>query len=445
MPPLTDKIRLALAKPPRRLRAKPSRGLRGGQTAIDRAGGDYGAGLIRGAALCTSGEAIGHDMWLDGEFLQQVVDGLAAKPGGVKCHFAHPSLSGDGLGTFLGRAKNAVLDGQVVRADVHLSATAHNSPDGDLAGYVLDLAQEDPAAFGVSIVYYVDVGAEDRFVAEHEDEEGEFVSPDPQNGDNLPHARLAELLAADVVDDPAANPDGLFHRHQQAATDADALLSYALGLSAQKPSLTTFAVDPDRAAQFVQRFLDAHHLTILEKSAMEKCEKCGADMPPDATKCPTCGAFVSQQSTAPKTPAAPHAGPSDPPPVETLPPADPVETDPPAVPAEPPAAPPVASQSAAKTGQNFLDAFGDRGGVWFAQGKTWDESQAAYAAELKAENESLRARIAGVEFGQSNGVSALPAEDSPQDNQAHVAAAFAGRLPENVARFAAGIQLPSRN
>jgi hypothetical protein len=37
----------------------------------------------------------------------------------------------------------------------------------------------------------------------------EFRSPDPRNVQNLPHARCAELHAADLVDDPAAT-DGMF-------------------------------------------------------------------------------------------------------------------------------------------------------------------------------------------------------------------------------------------
>jgi hypothetical protein len=37
----------------------------------------------------------------------------------------------------------------------------------------------------------------------------------------------------------------------------------------------------------------------------------------------------------------------------------------------------------AKTGADFLTAFGDLGGRWFAEGKTWDESQGLFTAHLQ--------------------------------------------------------------
>jgi len=44
-------------------------------------------------------------------------------------------------------------------------------------------------------------------------------------------------------------------------------------------------------------------------------------------------------------------------------------------------------------GQRFLEAFGDQGGVWFAQGKTFSEATDLYVAALKCENESLKQRL----------------------------------------------------
>lgn len=44
-------------------------------------------------------------------------------------------------------------------------------------------------------------------------------------------------------------------------------------------------------------------------------------------------------------------------------------------------------------GQRFLAAFGDRGGVWFAQGKSFDEARQLYIAELRAERDELADRL----------------------------------------------------
>src|SRR3990172_4108480 len=136
-----------IATKPRLLRAAPSRGAK---PIVEREGGDYGAGLIRQAAIVTRGEALGHWMWLDGIFVSTVQKQINASSRGIKARFAHPSLSADGLGTFLGRLKGAAGDEQKTYADLHFSKSSHNTPDGDLASYVMNLATEDSAAFGMS-------------------------------------------------------------------------------------------------------------------------------------------------------------------------------------------------------------------------------------------------------------------------------------------------------
>jgi hypothetical protein len=249
-----------IAAPPAMLRAAPARAAPG---RVDRP-----TRVIRDAAVVTRGEAIGHDLWLDAEFIAQVATAINASRAGIKARFTHPSLSSDGLGKFLGRVRDARLEGGVVRADLHLAEIASQSPDGDLAGYVMDLAEEDPAAFGVSVVFTRDEDAERRFAAAHQGDDGRFQSPDGDNTQHLPHARLARLWAADVVDDPAANPGGIFHRGDELAAEAERLAAYALGISDEHPGVTTFGIDADRVRQFAARFLAHHGLALTEVAAM---------------------------------------------------------------------------------------------------------------------------------------------------------------------------------
>jgi len=232
---------------------------------VDRTGGYDGAGVIHGASVITRGEAEGHYMWIDNEFNAAVAKQLDAAKRGVKMRFTHPSLSGDGLGSFLGRAMDAKQVGDQVTADLHFSQTAHNTPDGDLANYVMDLAENDPEAFGMSIVFRHDRGAEDKHTANNENEDGDFTSPDPANKSNLPHARLQSLKAVDVVDSPAANPSGLFHRGQELAEEAESLARFALGLTGERPATNHFSLDAERLASFTTRFLDQHGLAISRK------------------------------------------------------------------------------------------------------------------------------------------------------------------------------------
>ena len=259
MPATVDILR----EPSRLFRAPVARGI-APDAQIDPEGGAYGAGLIRQVAVITAGEALGHQMWIDRIMLEQVCDAINASSAGIKSRFAHPGLSGDGLGKALGRVRNATLDRDIVRADEHLYESAHETPDGDLAAYILKLAAEDPAAFGTSISFDPDDDAEAQFADQHFDEKGRFVSPDEANTHNYPHVRVAELVAVDMVDEPAANPDGLFHRGDRVAFDADAAIAYALGVTDDAPAEIMFGVSTSRVRGAVLRFLEARGLTLFD-------------------------------------------------------------------------------------------------------------------------------------------------------------------------------------
>jgi len=119
----------------------------------------------------------------------------------------------------------------------------------------------------------------------------------------------------------------------------------------------------------------------------------------------------------------------------------PVESKPAATPAETPAEP-VETKQSAKTGKDFLAAFGQQGAAWYVEGKTWDEAQKLHADALAEENKTLKAKLAGVQFGQETPVSSEPAADDPASR---ANSALAARLGDSVARFAAGIKLPGKN
>lgn len=337
-------------------RLAASRGLkaRGEDKPVDRTGGKSGAGIIRGVSIITRGEALGHRSWIDATTLQQVADSInAAGTKGVKSRFTHPGMSGDGLGSMLGHAIGpAEVRGNQVIADVHLSKSSHTAPQGDIGAYVMDLAEESPESFGTSIVFMHDRAAEDAFAdenqAEVESEDGkgrkrkgyEFRSPDPDNVNHYRHVRLKSLRAVDAVDEPAANPSGLFT--EKIPQQADALLSYALGLSSERPECSTFGVDADRASAFVARFLEARGLELREKQ-------------------------MASEKTAP-TPEAPKSE----------------------------AAPAVTRESFAAELKRYTDAFGaENGAKWFGEGKSmidcYAEHSKTQAAALKAAEDKAAA------------------------------------------------------
>lgn len=168
------------------------------RTDIARAGG---VGVMRDSAVINGFAVVTKGVTKDsrGEFddiaLDVIVElGNKARMG-VKSRFGHPNMSSTALGTFLGRVRNFRRDGDIVRADLHIDRTAFNTPDGDLAGYVLNFAQSDPEMFGASMVI------------SWEEEKRDEVDT---NGRELPpFIRVINLLSVDVVDDPAAN-NGFF-------------------------------------------------------------------------------------------------------------------------------------------------------------------------------------------------------------------------------------------
>jgi len=223
-------------------------------------------GIIKNVSVITMGEALGHANWIDEVFLEQVVECGKDTPKGFKARYTHPGLSADGLAKYIGRVRPPFRrEGNQVLGDLHLSKlVASSSPDGDLYEHVLNYAEEDPEAFGLSIVYYPDHGAEGRFQADHMDEDGDFKSPDSENNNNFPHARLADLEAVDMVGDPAANEKGLFSRGNILADEADRLTKYALGITEEQPEVTCFDADPGKVREWLQTYLKRNHLQVID-------------------------------------------------------------------------------------------------------------------------------------------------------------------------------------
>ena len=325
-----------------------------GSAIVERDGGMFGHGVIRGVSVITRGEALGHQTWIDAEFLNDVGGAINNAAQGIKARFTHPGLSSDGVGKKLGKLSDAWIENDQVFADLHFQEAATKTADGDLADYVMSLAEETPEDFGLSIVFEHDFEAANEHISQNTvTTHGReiYTSPDELNKDNYPHARLAKLRAGDVVDSPAANPNGLFSRGQEAAREGEQILEYALGLSDAKPETVCFNVDGDRVQQFVARFLSRHKLELVK----------GGDP-------------VSEESNEPTR-----------------------------------------EQFAAEL-KRYNEAFGEDGAKWFADGVSWSDAQTKQIEKLHAENESLRAKvgelqetIASLDRGEDEGAE-FPAE-----------------------------------
>jgi len=143
-----------------------------------------GSGVLQKVVVAQAGKVKSYFEEIDGETLSQIVSLGNAKENGVKARFGHPNMCSSAFGTYIGRFKNFQLDGQKVTGDLHLDTVCKASPGGNLYDYILTMAKKNPDMFGASMAF---IPAEPALGA------GEF-----------PLVRIEELLATDLVDDPAA-------------------------------------------------------------------------------------------------------------------------------------------------------------------------------------------------------------------------------------------------
>jgi len=142
-------------------------------------GGDM---TINGVSVLTTGMAKGHRLEIDKTTLEQVKKCAEQFKGGVKVNENH----GAGIADIIGKLTNFRIDesGNKLLADLTFLKSRQ-----DRAKYYMDLASEIPDAFGISI---------------------SFSGDSEINGSNFDLARCQELYSADLVQHPAANPQGLF-------------------------------------------------------------------------------------------------------------------------------------------------------------------------------------------------------------------------------------------
>ena len=143
-----------------------------------------GSGVLQKVVVAQAGKVKSYFEEIDGETLSQIVALGNAKENGVKARFGHPNICSSAFGTYIGRFKNFQLDGEKVTGDLHLDTVCKNAPGGNLYDYILTMAKKNPDMFGASMA---------------------FIPAEPALGvGEFPLVRIEELLATDLVDDPAA-------------------------------------------------------------------------------------------------------------------------------------------------------------------------------------------------------------------------------------------------
>jgi hypothetical protein len=159
--------------------------------------------IVFGASLIQLGDLNDDRDWtVDEGTLSNALEIMQRGNNGSKARFTHPNMSADGMGSYLGRWKNLRIDGDKLRGDLHLAASAFKTPNGDLATYVMDMAEEDASAFGVSLATRVNREEMEKIRLEKKAADENWKGRTP--------LRFRAVHAADVVDEPAATRGGFF-------------------------------------------------------------------------------------------------------------------------------------------------------------------------------------------------------------------------------------------
>lgn len=399
---------------------------------------DHEAGIVEGVKVCTEGEAKGHGVNLDAEFVEAVVRFGNERKQGLKARFGHPNMCSTALGTFLGRHKNFRTetttrdDGSkalTAIADLFLSNEAKDTPNGNLHDYVLGLAQNEPDMFGTSIVftpgrYYRkttkgqkvyhqwetnDKG--ERLISESGeasfkwvDDNGKEVDPSKVEIIERDYVECAALHACDCVDDPAAN-DGLFSRFSQETiagqiTEFLDLHPEVWGAIQDNPSIVAALA---RYGEKVDEFMQSY------RAYREQNGK-GHPMTDERHNSEQ---LASASVTEPQAPATPEAQKEEKPvAAEAVPevakPEASAESEPEGA-AKQESAAPEAKQLSREEFTKIADEFGAEVAVQTVRdgGDYGTALRMAYDAARK-DNDALRARVAQLEATQKNGGQAVP-------------------------------------
>lgn len=145
---------------------------------------DRDAGVIPGVAVVTMGPAEGHGILVDAKTLETVLAAAQKYETGVKVKW-NPETNNHGDGGIVGlMPKDSFrIDNDVLRADLQVRKSYPHREA------LFELADEQGDTFGLSM---------------------DFDCVEEDDGNGVKYARCTDIFAATVVDQPAANPNGLW-------------------------------------------------------------------------------------------------------------------------------------------------------------------------------------------------------------------------------------------
>lgn len=150
---------------------------------------DKEAGKVYGVSVITEGKAKGHDLVVDSQTLMEIKNAAESCPDGrLKTKLNHRS----GVESVFGYLENFRVDGPKLLADLKMLKSHKDFEQ------TFEQIEALPNAIGLSVA---------------------FVGKEEKNKSGQKLARCREILSADLVPEPAANPTGMFEAINGAVVD----------------------------------------------------------------------------------------------------------------------------------------------------------------------------------------------------------------------------------
>lgn len=168
---------------------------------------DSAAGVIYGVSVITAGEAQGKNAgtWIDSTTLSQMAKVAAGFPDGVKVKLSQSKEHDGSAGQIVGVLKSFRIDGNQVRADLHLLKS-----DSQFSK-IIEMSSTMPSEFGLSVA----IPKRLEKVGDHD------------------CLRVEDIYSVDIVEAPSANPGGLFALSPEPSTNIYMSIKYAKGESGE--------------------------------------------------------------------------------------------------------------------------------------------------------------------------------------------------------------------
>lgn len=220
-------------------------------------------GGLKNVSLITTGiEAEGHGIYLDEKTAETAMKRLLGRS--VKSYLRHDGAGRDRLGNEIGFFSGIYRKGAQIKASAFEFLESFKKDSGAIADRLVEMAAKVPDQFGVSLVLeYMPVWV----LADGTEVQASSLEAPAGALRPIPSMRVLDVISADFVGRPAANPNGLLSVDTTVTVDAPTLSQPSTpATTMSEPAIATLSVT-DHEAKIAE--LSKGHEAALEAKQAE--------------------------------------------------------------------------------------------------------------------------------------------------------------------------------